>query len=213
MLNYSSRKSFRLKCVADVFPAGSPANSPIGQAVMNTVMPGVGTAAKQINQNFGKDELALDQQPNPANEHLENIGGPKVTIEPAFQSMIQNAVNFVNNKYPDLLRDVTDVFGHVEDGGVFGEFKTTKPHSIFINIRDIESKVRQVLQGHDENAIKKEIENQIIKTLIHESTHRKEFGDTGYSTESGPEQAEKAVEPFLEQISNREGLNIITSRA
>jgi hypothetical protein len=42
---------------ADVFPAGSPANSPIGQAVMNTVMPGVGTAAKETNEAFGKDEL------------------------------------------------------------------------------------------------------------------------------------------------------------
>jgi hypothetical protein len=44
---------------ADVFPAGSPANSPIGQAVMNTVMPGVGTAAKEVNESFGKTELDI----------------------------------------------------------------------------------------------------------------------------------------------------------
>jgi hypothetical protein len=45
---------------ADVFPAGSPANSPIGQAVMNTVMPGVGTAAKGANEAFGKDQLKFE---------------------------------------------------------------------------------------------------------------------------------------------------------
>jgi len=34
---------------------GAPANSPIGQAVMNTVLPGVGTAAAEM----GKDELEI----------------------------------------------------------------------------------------------------------------------------------------------------------
>jgi len=34
---------------------GAPANSPIGQAVMNTVLPGVGTAAAEM----GKDEIKV----------------------------------------------------------------------------------------------------------------------------------------------------------
>jgi hypothetical protein len=54
------KKNLIFKKKADVFPAGSPANSPIGQAIMNTVMPGVGTAAKEINESFGKDDLSID---------------------------------------------------------------------------------------------------------------------------------------------------------
>ncbi len=133
-------------------------------------------------------------------EHVENVGSPRVTIEPGFQSAIQRAVDFVNKQYPDLLKNVTDVYGHVDRGGIFGEYKSENPHSIYIDIKNIESEVRRQMSGQSEDAVKKQIEQQIIKTIVHESTHRHEFEGTGHTSEHGPEAAEKAVEPLLEQM-------------
>lgn len=136
-------------------------------------------------------------------EHTENLGSQRVTIEPGFQDAIQRAVDFVNKNYPDLLKNITDVYGHVDKGGIFGEYKSDSPNSIYVDIRNIESEVRRQMQGQPDDAIRKQIEEQIIKTLIHESTHKKEFSGTGNTSESGPEQAERAVEPLFQQISSR----------
>ena len=135
-------------------------------------------------------------------EHLENVGGPKVTIEPGFQDFIQNAVDFVNSQYPDMLKEVTDIYGHVEGGGMFGEYKSDSPHSIYVDIQNIESEVRNQMQGQDEEAIKDQIKQQIIKTIVHEATHKSEYSSTGNTSEAGPEAAERAVEPLFEGVAS-----------
>ena len=133
-------------------------------------------------------------------EHAENIGGPKVTIEPGFQDILQHAVDFVNKTYPDLLKDVTDVYGHVDKGGIFGEYKSESPHSVYVDVRNIEAEVKRQMPGVSEGEIKSQIGQQIVKTLIHEASHKKEFTQTGHTSEAGPEAAEKAVEPLLRQM-------------
>jgi hypothetical protein len=137
-------------------------------------------------------------------EHVENVGSPRVTIEPAFAGAIQQAVDFVNKQYPELLRDVTDIFGHVDKNGLFGEYKTDSPHTIYIDIRNIENEVKKQMPSATDQERQQQIKQQIIKTLLHESTHKKEYGTSGSSSELGPEQAEKAVEPYLGQISSRD---------
>ena len=132
-------------------------------------------------------------------EHTENIGSPRVAIEPAYQSRIQKAVDTVNQHTPDLLRDVTDIIGTMSSGP-FGKFTSNTPHTIFVNISKIEQEVRSRLSGQSEETIQQEVDNQIVKTITHESTHRKEFEQGGYSSESGPEAAEKATEQFLPTI-------------
>ena len=148
--------------------------------------------------SYRQADYGQTQQPV---EHLDNIGGPRVTIEPGFQSAIQEAVNFVSTQYPDLLRDVTDVYGHIEGGGMFGEYKSDSPHSIYIDINNIESEVRNQMQGQDDEAIRQQIQQQIIKTIVHEATHKKEYAATGNTSEEGPEAAERAVEPLFTPTS------------
>ena len=141
---------------------------------------------------------------NGQEEHIENVGSPNVTIEPAYQGLIQRAVDFVRNKFPRLLENVSDIYGSVENSGVFGEYQTDKPHSISVDIRRIEDEVRNKLQGMGEEDIRLEIEKQIVSTLIHEATHLNEFSDHGQSSESGPEQAEQDAKPVIDQISSRD---------
>jgi flavin-binding protein dodecin len=132
----------------------------------------------------------------PVQEHTELVGSPRVSIEPAFAARIQRAVDIVNQHNPELLRDVTDIVGHMVSGP-FGQYNTGAPHTIFVNIPKIEQEVRSKLSGQPEQAIQQEVDNQIVKTIMHEATHRKEFTEMGYSSETGPDAAEKLADNFL----------------
>ena len=132
-------------------------------------------------------------------EHEENIGSPTVSIDPQFQARIQKAVDIINSKQPGLLKNVTDIIGHL-GSGPFGRFNTGNPHTIYVNIQKIEDELKSRLGGQPEETIQQELDNQIVKTIIHEATHQKEFTERGYSTESGPDQAEKQAEQFLPPI-------------
>jgi hypothetical protein len=140
------------------------------------------------------------QMAQPAQEeHTDLIGSPRVSIEPAFAARIQKAVDMVNQHNPELLRDVTDIVGHMISGP-YGQFNTGSPHTIFVNIPKIEQEVRSKLSGQSEQAIQQEVDNQIVKTIMHEATHRKEFTEHGFSSETGPDAAEKSAESFLPTI-------------
>lgn len=52
--------------------SNSPASSPIGQAVMNTVMPGMGTVGKEVSEAMGKDELNIDDSKDEFNKLFSN---------------------------------------------------------------------------------------------------------------------------------------------
>jgi len=132
-------------------------------------------------------------------EHEENIGSPTVSIDPQYQARIQKAVDIVNSKEPGLLRNVTDIIGHL-GSGPFGRFNTGNPHTIYVNIQKIEEELKNRLSGQPEETIQQELDNQIVKTIIHEATHQKEFTESGYSSESGPDQAEKQADQFLTPI-------------
>jgi hypothetical protein len=132
-------------------------------------------------------------------EHTELLGSPKVMIEP-YDGMVNDAVNIVNKSNPELLKNVSDIRINLSKG-VIGEFQTDNPNTIWINIGKLEGDVRAKMTGQPEEAIKKEIVNQIASTIIHEGTHKTEFAQTGHSTESKPEQAE---EQFRQQISQRQ---------
>jgi len=132
-------------------------------------------------------------------EHMELLGGPRVMIEP-YDSMVNDAVNIVNKSNPELLKQVTDIRINLSKG-VIGEYQTDNPNTIWINIGKLESDVRAQMSGQDDEAIRQEITNQIASTIIHEGTHKGEFDQTGYSSESKPEQAE---EQFKQQISQRQ---------
>ncbi len=150
-------------------------------------------------------------------EHIENVGAPNVFIEPAFQSALQQAVDFVKQQYPDLLQDVTDIAGHIDTGEhLFGRFQTSQPHTIFVDIHKIEEEVRRQLGNVPEEQIREEVQNQIVMTIVHESTHKKEHDMAGYSSEGGPEAAEEGARDRLEDypisVRDRRGLERRSSR-
>lgn len=132
-------------------------------------------------------------------EHAENIGSPKVSIEPAFQSRIQKAVDIVNQHNPGLLNNITDIVGHLSSGP-FGRYTSNNPHTIYVNIQKIEGELRSRLSGQPEETIQKELDNQIVKTIIHEATHQHDVEERGVSSEGNAEAAEKAAENYLEPI-------------
>ena len=143
--------------------------------------------------------LSSRQAQQKIKEHNENLNSPKVSIEPQFKDRIQKAVDVVNQKNPSLLTGITDIIGGL-DVGVFGRFTTQNPHTIYINIQKLENELKSRLAGQPDEVIQKELDNQIIKTLIHEATHQKEVSETGHSSESGPDAAEKQAEQFLPPI-------------
>lgn len=132
-------------------------------------------------------------------EHQENIGSPRVAIEPQFQARIQKAVDLINQRDPQILSNVTDIIGHL-DSGPFGRFTSNNPHTIYVNIQKIENELKSRLAGQPEDVIQKELDNQIVKTLMHEATHQKDVSERGYSSESGADAAEKKAEEFLPPI-------------
>ena len=98
-----------------------------------------------------------------------------------------------------MLSGVTDIIGHV--GNIpFGRFTTSNPHTIYVNIQKLESELRSRLSGQPEETIQQELDNQIVKTIMHEATHQKEFTERGFSSESGPDQKEKEADKFLQPI-------------
>ncbi len=129
-------------------------------------------------------------------EHPEFANSPRVFIDPTYQTRIQKAVDVVNQHTPELLKGVTDIIGSIS-GGPFGQYKTKSPGTIYVNIPKIDSEVRSKLSGQSEDVIEKEIQDQLVKVITHESKHREEFAQTGHSSEVGPEAAEKATENFL----------------
>lgn len=129
-------------------------------------------------------------------EHTELLGSPRVSIEP-YSSMVDKAVNIVNSKNPELLKNVSDVRINLGKN-VIGEYQTNNPNTVWINIAKLESDVRSKMDGQPDDVINGEIVNQIAQTLIHEAQHRKEFGETGHSSETGPEMAEKQ---FREKVN------------
>jgi hypothetical protein len=132
-------------------------------------------------------------------EHTELIGGPQVMIEP-YNSMVNDAVAIVNRTNPELLKQISDIRINLSKG-VIGEYQSDSPNTIWINMGKLEGDVRAQLSGQPEETIKQEMINQIASTIIHEGTHKGEFDQTGFSSESKPEQAEEA---FRQQISPRQ---------
>ncbi len=122
-------------------------------------------------------------------EHSENIGGPKVTVEP-YSSYVDEAVALVNQKDPNILKNISDVRVDLTQD-VYGQFNSSNPNTISVNIKKIENKVRSMLAGKSEEEIKKEIINQVAKTIFHESTHQKVFNESGNTSEFPAEEAER----------------------
>lgn len=132
-------------------------------------------------------------------EHEENLGSPRVAIESQYQGRIQKAVDLINQKNPGILTNITDIIGHL-DSGPFGRFVTNNPHTIYVNIQKLENEIKSRLSGQPDNVIQQELDNQIVKTIMHEATHQKEVSETGSSSESGPDAAEKQADQFLQPI-------------
>ena len=134
------------------------------------------------------------QQMTQIKENMENLGSPNVSIEPEFKARIEKAVNTINQNNPGLLNDVTV---ELLESGPFGRFTTTNPHTVYVNISKLESEIKSRLAGQPEDVIQQELDNQIVKTIMHEATHRKEVAETGTSSESGPDAAEDKADSFL----------------
>ena len=132
-------------------------------------------------------------------EHTELLGSPKVMIEP-YDDMVNKAVEIVNKSNPGLLDGVSDIRINLSKG-VIGEYQSNNPNTIWINIGKLEGDVRSKMQGQPEEAIQQEIVNQIASTIVHEGTHKSEYSETGFTSESKPEQAE---EQFRQKISPRQ---------
>ena len=157
--------------------------------------------------------ISFRQAQNQIEEHEENLGSPTVSIDPEYQARIQKAVDIVNQKEPGLLSNITDIIGRLSDGP-FGRFSTNNPHTIYVNIQKLESELRSRLSGQPEETIQQELDNQIVKTIIHEATHQHEFSERGYSSESGPDQAEEKANEFLPPIEVKaEYRHLITVKA
>lgn len=138
------------------------------------------------------------RQAQEQSEHTELLGSPRVMIEP-YSSWVDRAVNIVNAQNPELLKNVSDVRLNLSKG-VIGEYQTNNPSTIWININKLESDVRAKMNGQSQEVIDNEIINQIAETIVHEATHRQEFGETGHSSEVG---AERAEEDFRQKLSQR----------
>jgi len=128
-----------------------------------------------------------------------NVGTTRVTMEPVYANILNIAQDIVERIDRNRLLPVDKIYGHVDQSGLFGQYKTENPNDIYIDIANIQNKVKSALQGADERTIKKEILKQIVLTIWHETKHQQEFSTTGYSSESGPDTEEQREEPRIEQ--------------
>jgi hypothetical protein len=131
-------------------------------------------------------------------EHTELLNTPKVMIEP-FSSYVDEASKIVNQTNPGLLDNISDIRINLSKG-VFGEYESSSPSTVWINMGKLESEVRSKLSGQSEGAIRQEIINQVAETIVHESQHKKEFETSGASSEAGPERAEEEFRNKRRQI-------------
>ena len=123
-------------------------------------------------------------------EHVENIGSPNVHIESGANQIIQEAVELVKSKNPEALTNITDIIVHL-DKPIYGEFNSSKEHSIFINFPKIEQEAKSKLQGQSEDKIKEAMVKAVASVIIHESTHQRRFTENNDTSEAPAEQAEK----------------------
>ncbi len=131
-------------------------------------------------------------------ENTNNIGSISVDVEP-YNSYVKEAIDLVNQKDSNILRDITDIRIDLKNDKAFGEYRSDSPHSILVNLPKIEQTVRNKMSGQPEEAIKKEIVIQIAMVLAHESGHQKVYTETKNQSESPAEQAE---EDFSRKLNN-----------
>lgn len=125
-------------------------------------------------------------------EHKENVGNPNVFIEPQFKVLIQKAVDEINKKNPQILKNVSDIIGHL-DKSVFGEYSSKTGSTIYVNIQKIQDEVKKQMAGRSQQEIENEISRQIQKTVLHEATHMTEYQQHKDTTEFKAEEAEKLI--------------------
>lgn len=130
-------------------------------------------------------------------EHSENIGSPKVSIEPSSPN-VDEAIRILESKAPEVLKQVTDIKTNLTKD-VFGEFSSDSPHTLHLNLQKIENEVRNKLSGQSEEEIKKELINQIALVISHESGHQHAFNGTKDTSEAPAEQREKEVSEKIKQ--------------
>lgn len=123
-------------------------------------------------------------------EHTENIGHPTVHIESGSSDLVTKAIDLVNAKNSEALKNITDIILNL-DKPVYGEYNSENLHTIYINLPKIEKTVKEKMGNNTEEEIREEIIKQIATVIIHESAHQKTYTETKSTSEFPSEQAEK----------------------
>jgi hypothetical protein len=126
---------------------------------------------------------------NAQQEHLENVGTPKVTIEP-YNSMVQEAIKLVESKNPEALKSISDINLNLS-GEIFGEYTNKTPHTVNINIRKIEDSIRKNNPNISDEEFKNLMIKEIASTYVHEYGHMKAYTERKDTSEIPAEQAEE----------------------
>jgi len=130
-------------------------------------------------------------------EHTENLGSTNVNVDPSSLE-VDEAIRILQSKAPDVLTDITDIKTNLSKN-VYGEYVSTEPHIIHLNLEKIKSDVRSKLQGKQPDELNKEIVNQIALVISHESGHEHAYTNTKDSSEAPAEQKEKEVSEKIRQ--------------
>jgi len=128
-------------------------------------------------------------------EHPELIGTTRVSIEP-FDTKVDNAVRIMEQKRPDLLRNVTTIKTNFNKDA-YGEYSSSTPNTVYINLKKIEDFVRNNMQNQSQDAIEREIVNQIMLTVSHESGHQMAYTSAKNISEQPAEKIEQELRQMI----------------
>lgn len=128
-------------------------------------------------------------------EHPELIGTTQVSVEP-HDSRVDQAIQVIAQKRPDLLKNITVVRTDLNKN-VYGEYNSSTPNTIYLNLKKIEESVRNNMQGQSDEAIEKEITNQISLTAVHESGHQTAYTSSKNTSEQPAEEQERQFRQML----------------
>ncbi len=124
-------------------------------------------------------------------ENMENIGSTRVTIEPS-NAYVDKAVNLLEKSAPEVLKEIANIRTDLNKD-VYGEYISSEPHTVHLNMKKIEQEVRSKLGQGAQEDIEQEIVRQSAIVLSHEMGHLHAYTQSKDSSENPAEQKEKEV--------------------
>lgn len=127
----------------------------------------------------------------------------QIVIDPQLKGRIEKAVENIYKNNPNLLRSVEYIYAL--HSGVLGEWRSSEPTAIYINLDLIEQQVEKAVQqgvSADQantdaikQAIEQAVQEQTEATVVHETEHSRTQGKGGEGV------AESAEQQYLQMRS------------